>query len=119
MANPVGWFEVVGKDGAALRSFYGTLFDWQIAPSGGEMDYGLVQAANGGISGGIGASGDGSPGHVTFYVEVDDPAAYLAKAEELGGRAVMPLTEIPGFNLTIAMVADPEGHVVGLMKGGA
>jgi predicted enzyme related to lactoylglutathione lyase len=119
MANSVGWFEVVGKDGEALRSFYGKLFDWQIAPSGGEQDYGLVQAANGGISGGIGASPDGGPGHVTFYVEVDDPAAYLARAEELGGKTVAPPMDIPGFNLTIAMVADPEGHVIGLMKSGA
>lgn len=117
MANPVGWFEVVGKDGAKLRGFYGDLFDWQIAPSGGEMDYGVVAAAEKGIAGGIGAS-DGGSGHVTFYVEVDDPAAYLAKAERLGGKTVMPPTDIPNFNLTVAMLADPEGHVIGLMKGG-
>jgi uncharacterized protein len=117
MANPVGWFEVVGKDGAKLRSFYGELFDWQIAPTDGGMDYGVVAAAEKGIAGGIGATGDGE-GHVTFYVEVDDPAAYLAKAERLGGRTVQPPTDIPGFNLTVAMLADPEGHLVGIMKGG-
>ncbi|HEY4026018.1 MAG TPA: VOC family protein [Candidatus Dormibacteraeota bacterium] len=118
MANPVGWFEVVGKDGAKLRSFYGGLFDWQIAPSGGAMDYALVTAAEKGIAGGIGASNDGGAGHVTFYVEVDDPAAYLAKAEKLGGKTIAPPMELPDFNLTIAMLADPEGHVIGLMKGG-
>jgi predicted enzyme related to lactoylglutathione lyase len=118
MANPVGWFEVVGRDGAKLRSFYGDLFDWQIAPTGGDVDYGVVAAAEKGISGGIGASYDGGPGHVTFYVEVDDPAAYLARAERLGGTILMPPTELAAFNLTIAMLADPEGHLVGLMKGG-
>jgi predicted enzyme related to lactoylglutathione lyase len=118
MANPVGWFEVVGKDGAKLRSFYGGLFDWQIAGTDGGMDYGVVAAAEKGIAGGIGASSDGGTGHVTFYVEVDDPAAYLAKAEALGGRTIAPPMEIPNFNLTIALLADPEGHVVGLMKGG-
>ena len=119
MANPVGWFEVVGKDGARLRSFYGDLFSWEIAPSGGEMDYGVVAAAGKGIPGGIGSSADGDTGHVTFYVEVDDPAAYLARAETLGGRTVQPPTDIPGFDLTIAMFSDPEGHVVGLMRSGA
>ena len=70
-----------------------------------------------GIGGGIGASQDGGPGQVTFYVEVDDPAAYLAKAEKLGGQTIVPPSEIPDFGLTFAFFADPEGHVVGLSKG--
>ena len=51
------------------------------------------------------------PGHVTFYVEVEDPAAYLARAEKLGGKTVVPPTEIPKSGLTFAFFADPEGHV--------
>src|SRR3979411_2809901 len=90
MANPVGWFEVVGRDGAKLRSFYGDLFDGQTAPTGGAVDYGGVAAAEKGISGGIGASSDGGPGHVTFYVEVDDPAAYPARARRLRGTVLTP-----------------------------
>jgi len=81
------------------------------------MDYGLVTATNGGIAGGIGRSPDGGDGFVTFYVEVDDPAAYLAKAEKLGGKTVVPPTEIPSFNLTFAYFTDPEGHLIGLSKG--
>ena len=69
------------------------------------------------MGGGIGASQDGGPGQVTFYVEVDDPAEFLAKAEQLGGRTVAPPSEIPDFGLTFAFFADPEGHVVGLSKG--
>jgi predicted enzyme related to lactoylglutathione lyase len=113
----VGWFEVVGKDGAKLRSFYGSLFGWQIADSGTGMDYGLVAPANGGIGGGIGRSPDGGEGFVTVYVEVDDPAAYLARAEKLGGKTVVPPTEIPSVNLTFALFTDPEGHLIGLSKG--
>jgi len=54
-------------------------------------------------------------GHVTFYVDTDDPQAMLDKAEQLGGTTIMPVTELP--QVTIAMFADPEGHVVGLAKG--
>jgi predicted enzyme related to lactoylglutathione lyase len=54
---------------------------------------------------------------VTFYVEVDDPSAYLKKVAELGGTTIVPPTEIPQFGLTFAFFADPEGHVVGLSKG--
>jgi predicted enzyme related to lactoylglutathione lyase len=117
MANPVAWFEVVGKDGARLRKFYGDLFGWEIDASDSGMDYGLVPAADKGIGGGIGRSPDGGAGHVTVYIEVDDPKAYLAKAEKLGGATLVPPTEIPAYHLTFALLADPEGHMVGLTKG--
>lgn len=118
MAKPaVAWFEVTGKDGSALQRFYGSLFEWEVQDAGDGSGYGLVQAAEKGIGGGIGASQDGGPGQVTFYVEVDDPAAYLAKAEKLGGKTIVPPTELAQFGLTFAFFADPEGHVVGLSKG--
>jgi predicted enzyme related to lactoylglutathione lyase len=113
----VAWFEITGKDGAQLQRFYAQLFDWTIQDAGDGSGYGLVQAAEKGIGGGIGASQDGGPGRVTFYVEVDDPAAYLARAEALGGKTIVPPTEIPQFGLTFAFFADPEGHMVGLSKG--
>jgi len=109
--------EITGKDGPALQHFYARLFDWQVQDAGDGSGYGLVQAADKGIGGGIGAAQDGGPGQVTSYVEVDDPSAYLNKAEGLGGRTLVPPTEIPQFGLTFAFFADPEGHVVGLSKG--
>lgn len=115
--KPVVWFEVMGKNGPALQQFYGKLFDWQVADAGDGSGYGLVSAAEKGIGGGIGKSQDGGPGHVTFFIEVDDPAAYLARAEKLGGTTVMPPMELKQFNLTFAYLADPEGHVIGLSKG--
>ena len=32
-----------------------------------------------------------------------------------GGKTILPVTELP--EVTIALFADPEGHVVGLAKG--
>ncbi len=119
MGNAVAWFEVVGSDGARLREFYARLFGWQISSDDSGMDYGLVAAEEPGIAGGIGRSQDGGPGHVTVYVEVDDPQAYLAKAEELGGKVIAPPMQVPGWDLTIALFADPDGHVVGLARGAA
>ena len=34
---------------------------------------------------------------------------------ELGGTVVMPVTELP--QVTIALLADPEGNVIGLAEG--
>ena len=120
-APAVAWFEITGADGPNLQRFYAGLFDWHIQAAAdgaaGNAGYGLVQAGPNGIAGGIGAAQDGSPGQVTFYVEVDDPAAYLRKAEQLGGRTIVPPTEVPEYGLTFAFFADPEGHVVGLSRG--
>jgi predicted enzyme related to lactoylglutathione lyase len=118
MAAPaVAWFEVTGEDGSALQRFYGELFDWQVQDAGDGSGYGLVQAAENGIGGGIGQAQGGDSGQVTFYVEVDDPAAYLQKVERLGGQTIVPLTTLEQFGLTYAFFADPEGHVIGLSKG--
>jgi uncharacterized protein len=114
MASPVIHFEVIGRDGDALRSFYGELFGWEIQKMEGDFDYGVIQRGDGGIGGGIGASDEGS-GHVTFYVGVDDVQAALDKAGELGGETVMGPTEVPG-GPTIGLFTDPEGHTIGVVK---
>jgi uncharacterized protein len=114
MGNPVIHFEVLGSDAAALRRFYGEAFDWQLQDV---MDgsYFMVNAGENAVAGGIGAAPDGGAGHVTFYVEVDDPAAALEKISALGGKTVQPPMDVPN-GPTIALFADPEGHVVGLVK---
>lgn len=116
MGNPVVHFEVVGKDAASLQGFYKEVFDWQIEAF--DSNYAMaLPGANGSINGGIGAAPDGN-GHVTFYVEVDDPAATLGRIESLGGRTVMGPMDVPS-GPTIALFADPEGHVVGLVRAGS
>jgi uncharacterized protein len=42
MGQPVVYFEIVGKDREALRSFYSELFGWDIAPAPINPDYGFV-----------------------------------------------------------------------------
>jgi predicted enzyme related to lactoylglutathione lyase len=111
MSCPVTWFEVTGKDAVKLRSFYSDLFGWKI-DANNPMNYGMVEAGEGGVGGGIG-QGDGA--QVTFYVTVADPAATLNKAEAMGGKTTMPVMDVPG-GPTIAQFADPEGNVIGIMK---
>jgi uncharacterized protein len=115
MGNPVVHFEVSGKDGAKLQTFYGELFDWKI-DADNPNNYGIVDNAGEGINGGIGEVPDDGNGHVTFYVSVPDINAALQKAEGLGGKTIMPRTEM-GDVVTMAFFADPEGHMVGLVEG--
>jgi uncharacterized protein len=122
MGQPVIHFEVIGKDGDKLRSYYSQLFDWEFGDPLGPTNYAVVQA-NGdtdgdgaGIGGGIGTAPEGYDGHVTFYVEVPDVGAALEKAVSLGGARMMGPDKIPEANIEIALFTDPEGHVIGLVK---
>jgi predicted enzyme related to lactoylglutathione lyase len=122
MGQPVVHFEVIGKDGPRLQSYYSELFGWEI-DANNPMKYGTVtregntNAHGAGIGGGVAGGPEDYDGHVTFYVEVDDPEAALAKAEELGGARVFGPSEVmPG--LVIGQFADPEGHVIGVVTRG-
>ena len=55
---------------------------------------------------------------MTIYIEVDDLAAYLKKAESLGGRTITEPSDVPG-GPRLAMFTDPEGHIVGLLQAGS
>jgi uncharacterized protein len=114
--HPVVHFEVLGRDPGALRTFYSEAFGWSVGPAdGGPMEYAMVQGkAAGGIDGGIGKAPQG-PGHVTFYVAVDDLQAALEQIERLGGKTIQPPVHIPD-GVTFALFADPEGHVLGLLE---
>ena len=122
MGQPVVHFEIIGKDGEALKAYYSELFGWEI-DSNNPMNYGIVQRdgnvnADGvGIGGGVGQGPGGYAGHVTFYVEVPDVAAALEKAESLGGTRMMGPDEVTE-GLVIGLFNDPEGHTVGLVKTG-
>jgi uncharacterized protein len=54
---------------------------------------------------------------VTFYVEVPDVEAALAKAESLGGSRMMGPEE-PMEGTVIGLFTDPEGRVVGVVQSG-
>ena len=120
MGQPVVHFEVVGKDMDKLHSYYGELFGWTF-DTNNPMNYGIVQRetntnADGiGIGGGVGPGPEGYDGHVTFYVEVSDVEAALAKAESLGGQRMMGPESIMG-QFDIGLFNDPEGHLVGVVS---
>ena len=130
MGQPVVHFEIIGKDGAKLHSFYSGLFDWKI-DANNPVGYGIVDRESnlnsdgiglgggimgGGIMGGGDTMGD-YEGHVTIYVEVPDVEAALAKAESLGGTRLMGPDQVPGGPV-IGQFRDPEGHMVGVTQAG-
>jgi uncharacterized protein len=115
MPHPVVHFEIAGEDVGALQSFYRDAFEWTI-DSDNPMNYGFVKTGGEGIGGGM-LQGQGPMSHyVTIYVTVPDVAAHLGKVESLGGKTVLPPTDIPNGG-QFALFSDPAGNVVGLYKG--
>jgi predicted enzyme related to lactoylglutathione lyase len=120
MGQPVVHFEVIGKDGAKLQSYYSELFGWEM-DSNNPKNYGMVTRDGNvsddgvGIGGGVAGGPDGYEGHVTFYVAVPDVEEALAKAESLGGTRIFGPEEIME-GLVLGQFKDPEDHVIGLVK---
>jgi uncharacterized protein len=120
MGQPVVHFEIIGNDTEKLGSYYSELFGWRVDASN-PAGYGVIAREENlgdsgvGIGGGIGRAPDGYAGHVTVYVAVPDVEAALAKAESLGGTRMMG-PERPMGGVEIGLFADPEGHVVGVVR---
>ncbi len=118
MKGKVVHFEILGVNAEALQKFYGDIFEWEI-DANNPINYGLVKnSGEGSIGGGIGETEGGIPPHATFYIEVDNIQAHLDKITEMGGKVVMPETEIPNM-VTFALFKDIEGNTIGLVKGGS
>ena|SRR5579883_26177 len=103
------WDELHTRDLEAAKKFYGALFGW--SGHAGDRDYWHCTNAGkeiGGITSHMG--GAGVPPHWLAYIAVPDVDAVTGKAAALGGKVMMPSTEIPKVG-RFAVVQDPTGAV--------
>jgi len=113
MGNPVLFFEILASDQTKVQNFYSELFGWSINTDNPNK-YGFVNTnSDKGIQGGIGHAELTGKNKVLVYVEVDNFETYIKKAKELGGKVIMEPTVLIGYS--IAMIADTEGNVTGLI----
>ena len=121
MGQAVVHFEIIGRDPAALQSYYAELFGWEFEPRDAVTEavsapgkYGFVDgsANGGGINGGVGG-GHRYQARVLFYVSVPNVEAALENAERLGGKRHMGPEGAPG-SLVVGQFTDPEGHLIGV-----
>jgi predicted enzyme related to lactoylglutathione lyase len=81
------WFELMTSDVDSEKNFYSNLFGWNTEDmSMGEMDYTVVK---------VGQEAVGGPPNWGVYITVDDVDATSRKAEDLGGKILVPPTDIP------------------------
>jgi uncharacterized protein len=114
VGRPVVHFEIGCRDIKKTQDFYAGMFDWKITAMGPAA---MIGPEAPGIGGHISALGHEPHTYTIFYVDVEDVARALQKAESLGGKILVPPVDIPTG--TFAWMQDPEGNTVGLWKAKA
>jgi len=107
MANPFVHVELMTTDLDQAKTFYQSLFDWQLEDIPG-MDYTVIKVGEGTGGGMMQVPMPGMPSSWMAYVLVDDLAASTEKAQALGATIVKGMTEVPGMGAFSVMV-DPTG----------
>lgn len=104
--------EFSAQDREAAGKFYADLFGWKVQQLP-EMDYAMYDTG-GDVGGGFNPVSESNPaGSTLVSISTDDIDATLAKAVSLGGKTVVPKTEIPDMGW-FGIFSDPTGNMVGL-----
>ena len=117
------WYELMTPDPDAAATFYGAVVGWTVAahsdPAAGAQDYRMIGRSDGAMAGGVlkltGEMIAGGARPVWLgYLHTADVDSTIAAIERDGGTVQMAASDLPVGR--IAMVADPQGAPIYLMK---
>lgn len=112
------WCELLTRDVDASRKFYKELLDWTMEDVPMQNGSYTILKADGRPVGGIMKMPPQvppeAPPHWGTYVTVDDVDAVAQKAQELGGRILVPPTDSPDARFCV--FEDPQGAVLSVIK---
>jgi predicted enzyme related to lactoylglutathione lyase len=115
------WSELITPDPAAIAPFYEAVFGWTAQsapmPTGTYTVFHVDGGNEDGIAGAMAPPVDGMPAFWGVYFAVDDVAATVEIARELGAHIVMEATPVPGVG-TLATIVDPQGAAFSIMSPG-
>jgi predicted enzyme related to lactoylglutathione lyase len=119
MANTFCHIELHSNAPDGSKSFYSDLFGWSMQDMPmGEQSYTMIKTSDSDddVHGGIALSQcpDGTSSWLS-YVLVDDVAASLTRAGELGASVLVDKTEIPQMGW-FGVLTDPQGARIGLFQ---
>jgi len=121
MDRTIVHFELPANDPAKLSQFYSKLFGWTFEKWGGSsegMEYWMIKTRakddSVGTDGGMPKKQDPNQKPLN-YVLVESVDDFSKKIGQLGGKIMMPKTEIPNMGY-FAMALDPEGNGFGIFE---
>ncbi|MCA9035174.1 MAG: VOC family protein [Planctomycetaceae bacterium] len=117
--NSVCWNELISRDAAAARQFYGELFGWTFEPFQGDIDveYFTIRCSTGEQMGGImqmSSEWRETPSHWSVYFRVDAVDSVTAAVQRSGGAVVVPPFDTPVGR--IAILADNNSAAFSIIR---
>ncbi len=115
MANPVTEFQILAKDPDAVAKFFARVLGWNVNANNA-LGYRRVDTGSPkGIQGGIWPAPPQAPDFVQLFVEVDDVAATVAKAEQAGAQVIVPPSKLPEGD-EMAVLLAPNQMSFGVVR---
>ena len=111
------WNELMTTDVEGAKAFYRELLGWEMhdeqTPN---LTYTILKAGDREVGGMMAIPPDtqGTQPAWGSYVTVDDVDQQAAKAEQLGGKIVLPAQDIPDVG-RFAVISDPQGAMLTLI----
>jgi predicted enzyme related to lactoylglutathione lyase len=106
---PIVYFEIAGPETQALKTFYATVFAWEI-----DANATIAASSTGGVRGGLRQD----PPEKLLYLGVSNIDQTLQHIADAGGKTIVPRTVVPGV-VTFAIFLDPAGNRMGLAEFGS
>jgi predicted enzyme related to lactoylglutathione lyase len=117
------WLELGTTDPGAAKKFYTSLFGWTAEDQsmGPDMKYTMLRLGGKDVAGAYQLMKEQIDAHVPphwiLYVRVENADAAAAKAVKLGGKQLMPPSDIPNVG-RFALVQDPTGANICIFQPG-
>ncbi len=112
------WFELMTSDVEAAKSFYSEIFGWQYEKfsSAPGMDYQVIKVNGEEVAGmmKIPEESEGHPPAWGTYITVDNVDETVKQVESLGGKILMPPTDIPEVG-RFSVIIDPQGAIISII----
>ena len=117
MANPFVHVELNTTDIGRAKTFYGSLFGWNLndVDMGGGQTYTMIEVGGGTGGGMMTHPVPGAPSNWLAYVGVDDIKAATEKARSLGAQVMREPMEVGGAGW-LSIILAPTGAALGLWQ---
>ncbi|MEM9209228.1 MAG: hypothetical protein AAGA61_08270 [Pseudomonadota bacterium] len=106
MTYPIVFIDFAGPDTEALKTFYSTVFAWDLDAEG-NFTAPVAKTLKGAIR--------NDPAEKRLYIGVPDVEAQLVLIKEAGGSIDAPRFEVPGV-VVLGLFRDPAGNPMGLVE---